>query len=89
MQTGLLKSLLLQNYSTEYKTGFVGGWGVGGMATGVGTLPWAFPLVIFRSFTGEPKWEVNHLQIFPQIVIYGMEAGNTKAGNICQPGARK
>lgn len=51
----------------------------------VGSLPWAFPLVIFRSVTGEPKWEVNHLQIFLQIVIYGMEAENTKAGNICQP----
>lgn len=36
LQTGLLKSLVLQNYSTEYKTGFVGGWGVGGMATGCG-----------------------------------------------------
>lgn len=34
----------------------------------MGILPWAFPLVIFRSVTWEPKWEVNHLQIFPKLL---------------------
>lgn len=53
-------------------------------------LPWAFPLVIFCSICymgvkvgGEPPANL------PQIDIYGMEAENIKAGNICQPGGRK
>lgn len=58
------------------------------MVTGCGI--WAFPLVIFRSVCymgvkvgGKPPANL------PQIDIYGMEAENIKAGNICQPGGRK
>lgn len=59
------------------------------MATGCGTAALCissgdFPLWCMGSKVGgEPPANL------PQIVIYGMEAENVKAGNICQPGGRK
>lgn len=88
LQPGLLISLVLQS-STEYMTGFLGESGWDGNRLWEycrGYFLWWFSAL---SVTWESKWEVSHLQIFPQIDIYGMEAENIKAGNICQPGGRK